>query len=348
MAKSRHGSGLLRRRPLKRAALHGLWLSVLVAGCDLDERTLTFSVGEPITPSASGSDGSSPDTSSPGGEGGSSSDGGVAAGAASGTGDASGGKSTGGASSGGASTGGTNTGGLHGEPNGGSNAGGSANAGTATGGFESGGMPNGGTPNGGVANGGTGVAGSAGSGGAPFISPCGDLNQNRVDDCEETLVNNSRFDTDASTWEAETLLQQRWAPVNASGGSASGALSVANVNVIPNLGGSTTVGSRQCMRAWTGQHFAVGARVFIKGGQGAGKAGVNLLIFSTDGCTGDGFITGKTIDTVADVDAWRVIEGEVAMPAASRSMYVRLVAEKPFAQASLEVLFDDVLVSEKK
>ena len=80
---------------------------------------------------------------------------------------------------------------------------------------------------------------------------------------------------------------------------------------------------------------------------GSGAAGVNLLMYSGDNCTDD-FVAAKTIDTVGDVGVWHVIEGEVTMPAATRSMYVRLVAEKPFTQASFEALFDDVLVSEKK
>ena len=230
---------------------------------------------------------------------------------------------------------------------GGANAG-SANAGSANAGSANAGSANAGSANAGSSNGGAAVAGTGGSGGAPFISPCGDLNQNRVDDCAEALTKNSRFDTDMTSWEPEALLQQHWDPTNATGGASSGALRIANVNAVPNGLGNTAAGSRQCLVAWTGQHFDVGARVFIKGGQGLGRAAIDLLFFAGDGCTGT-VIEGQTVDDeVATVDSWQVIEGEVAIPAAARSMYVRLVAVKPLAQTSLDVLFDDVLVSERK
>jgi hypothetical protein len=318
------------RPSLARGATPALWLAVIIAGCGVDERPLSFTIGEHTSPDGSGSSGGNPDVTSSGQGGGASTDSGAGAGS----------EPVGG-------RGGMNGGG---KPAVGGRAGSSANGGANGGQHMNGGSANGGVASGGASIGGASVAGMggmAGSGGAPLIFPCGDLNQNYVDDCAETLVKNSRFDTDTKGWEAEPLLQQHWDPTNATGGTSSGSLFVANMTVIPSLTGYTTVGSRQCISALTAQRYDVGARVFIKGGQGSGDAGINLLIFADDGCTGT-YIGGQTVRTVADVDAWRVLEGEVAMPPAARSMYVRLVASKPLAQASLQVLFDDVLVSEKK
>jgi len=323
-------------RSRRRFAIAALLVSSALTGCNADERTLSFKVGEQTSDGTAGTSNEVPTAMSEAGEGGATSgmaSGGTAhggSGASGGSSSASGGNASGGQASAGESAR-AGAGGI--EPMSGGSASGGANAGSA---------------NAGSSNGGAAMAGTGGSAGAPFISPCGDLNHNRVDDCAEALTKNSRFDTDITGWEPESLLQQNWDPTNATGGASSGALRVANVNAVPSGLGNTAAGSRQCVVAWTGQHFDVGARVFIKGGQGLGRAAIDLLIFAGDGCTGT-VIEGQTVDDeVATVDSWQVIEGEVAIPAAARSMYVRLVAVKPLAQTSLDVLFDDVLVSERK
>lgn len=241
----------------------------------------------------------------------------------------------------------------------GSNNGGTSNAGSSSGSSAMGGSSNGGSNNGGSANGGSstagsndggtgnGAAGMGGSGGAPFVSPCGDLNGNRVDDCEETLVKNSRFNSEAANWDPENNLEQHWDPTNATGGSGSGALLVSNNNVIAGLGLNTARASRQCLYAWGGQQFDVAARVLVKSGQGKGEAAVNVVFYAGDNCTGD-VVDGATVGAVSQVDTWQAVAGRIAVPAASRSMYVRLLATKPYSQASLQALFDDVLVSEHK
>ena len=209
---------------------------------------------------------------------------------------------------------------------------------------------NGGSPTSGGAGatsseGGTSAAG--GDGGSAPDYRCGDSNRDRIDDCEQSELDNAGFDSAATGWEPEPLLRQAWSPTDARGAPGSGSLSVSNVNVIPGLGGSIALGSRQCVAAWMGQTFTVAARTLIKSGQGSGQASLNLAIYAGDDCGGD-FIEGKTIGQVYELDRWRTIAGEVTLPAAARSMYVRLLAIKPLSQDSFEVLFDDVVVSEKK
>ncbi|HYQ14415.1 MAG TPA: hypothetical protein VEQ58_01615 [Polyangiaceae bacterium] len=297
---------------LARSTKPALWLLSLaasIASCGLDERPLSFKIGAHA--STSGSSGGDPTGVSDGGA-------------------ASANPASGGAFDDAAVLAGQNAGGAA------TQAGGGAGSDGGTGSVA-------GDDNGGSLNAGPG--GADGGGGEPSGFACGDLNHNGVDDCTETLVANSRFDADAAHWDAEASLLQKWTKPNVT--DSSGALSVTNIITAAGLGGNIAVGSRQCVVAWTGQSFDVGAKIFIKGGQGSGEAGVNLLFFANDDCDGT-FIEGKTVGNVSDVDAWRTVEDVVAVPAASRSMFVRLMVVKPLAQTSFEVLFDDVLVSEKK
>jgi hypothetical protein len=187
-------------------------------------------------------------------------------------------------------------------------------------------------------------AGAAGSGGAPL--GCGDIDQDMVDDCTETLVQNSRFDSDDSYWLVEPLATEIWDPRNARAGTGSGSLLISNLAPVDPAPGAFMVGGHQCVQVNANASYALAVRVLIPGGQGAGEAGVNVQIFGADNCAGS-FLEAETVATTADVDAWQVVQGELTVSSAARSMWVRLVASKPFSQASLDALFDDVLVREK-
>jgi hypothetical protein len=201
-----------------------------------------------------------------------------------------------------------------------------------------------GSPNGGLDSRGGSTAGDAGSGGSPTAAgPCGDIDQNGVDDCSETLVANARFDSDLSHWDAEQLETQSWDARNAGPEPNSGALLVSNTAPVATGLGSYMAGAHQCVQVTADVGYEVAARVLIPGGQGGGVAGVNLQFFDTDGCQGD-FLGAETVGTTADVDAWRVVLAEVKAPSAARSMWLRLVASKPFPEPQLDALFDDVLV----
>jgi hypothetical protein len=297
------------------------WLLVALAACGVDERPLSFTLGA-RNGGGNGNGTSGSESGAWGGDDAASAGGETAPGHAGGEGPA-GSRATAGSPSQTAGSGGASN-----EGGGDNDAGGSAGS--------SGSGPD------------LGGTSGNGGGGTPFESPCGDLNDNRVDDCEETLVKNSRFDSAASDWSAERAIDQRWEAANASGGDKSGALLVSNKNLMDGGGDINTVlGSRQCLRAWMDERFDLGVRAFIKGGQGKGSAELNVLIYAEDNCAGQ-LIEGRTIATTTAVDGWRTLEGELKLPAAARSMHVRLVAAKPLSQASLDVLFDDVLVSEKK
>ena len=237
-----------------------------------------------------------------------------------------------------AGTAGSNpTGGAGG--NAGSAAAGASGSGAGTGGAASGGTANGGAPNGGAPNGGAPNGGTAGA----FNGPCGDLDGNAVDDCSETLVQNSRFDLDLSHWTAEPQITSAWDAQNASPTTGSGSARLLNVAPVASAIGLTMAGAEQCILVTGAASYEVAARVMIPSGQGQGEAGFNLWVFGADDCKSN-FLVAVTPVTTQATGAWTIINGDAKLPAGAKSMTVRLVALKPFAQAQLQASFDDVLV----
>jgi hypothetical protein len=224
-------------------------------------------------------------------------------------------------------------------------------SGAATGGAGAGGSAVGGVSGAAGTNGGNGGVGaasgngtiSAGSGGGVEAGGCPDIDQNGVDDCSETLIQNSRFDVDDDDWLAEPLALPSWDARNALPGTSSGSLLIWNQAPVDPAAGSYMVGAHQCLPIDGNAGYEVAVRALIPGAQGAGFAGINLQIFGADACAGS-FLEAQTVDATDQVDTWIVVKGAVQTPSAARSMWVRLVVSKPFAQETFGALFDDVLV----
>lgn len=204
------------------------------------------------------------------------------------------------------------------------------------------GAGSGGSPAAGAAN-----AGSAGQAGGSIAFPCGDLNQDLVDDCQQTLVLNSRFDSAASDWDLEPSTTRAWDASNASGKAGSGSLQVSNVQPVEQAAGATLAGSRQCIPVTPMTNYDFAANVMIASGQAAGQAGLNAWLFDDDACVGN-LVTGSMPIAGGEAGKWTAIKGKLWIPGGVHSMYVRLVAIKPFTQASLNVFIDDVLVAKRK
>lgn len=190
---------------------------------------------------------------------------------------------------------------------------------------------------------GSGGAGSAGVGGIDPNLPCGDLNLNHVDDCTETLVKNAGFDQNGAGWESEGSLKQSWQGEDARGAATSGSLVLTNTNVLAAGTGMTGLAAHQCVVAWTGDELSVSARVRIVAGQGAGKAGVNLTFFGGDDCGGS-LVNGDDTALASASGNWLQVSGRLVAPPGARSARVRLIVEKPFADAAFEARFDDIVV----
>jgi hypothetical protein len=216
-------------------------------------------------------------------------------------------------------------------------------------------MPSGGT---GGNSGGRGGAGSGGTGpdpggegGAAGIGPdlgaggCGDMDQNDVQDCDETLVDNWRFDSDVVGWRAETTVTQQWDARNARNNQQSGAVAVTN-STVAQAAGVIEGGSEQCRPALGNVKYRVAARTLIPGGQGEGSARLSVWFYGADDCA-DYLLESAGPPAATGTDAWLLLQGLHKAPPATRSMRVRLVVAKPFSQMSFNALFDDILVREQ-
>ena len=182
---------------------------------------------------------------------------------------------------------------------------------------------------------------AAGSAGAPFSGPCGDIDHDEVDDCSETLVQNSGFDSNVEHWKFG-----EWNPNNAQTKAPSGSLLVVNDSPVLAEDGLRMTAAEQCVQVTGDLEYTVLVRVKIPAGQGGGYGGINLWIFANDECKGT-FVTGLTPSATQAIDTWTVVGTQFKMPTAARSMVVRLAASRPFAQPKLQVLFDDILVKQK-
>lgn len=305
------------------ALLGAAWALMFAVSCGVDGRSMSFSIGTSSGATAATSAG---DTGNPSG------------GALTQTGGTAGGGSGATESMAGQAPGGEGSGG---EPEGGGSFGGSSSG--SAGMTSSSGSGGGGTGGTGGSAGSAGTASGGEGGEPPFMSPCGDLNRNLVDDCDETLVQNSRFDADAQGWSAEPQLVQSWVTQDAMGKPGSGAVSLNNTFVNLLYGITISAGSYQCLNAWGKTTIDVAARAFIKSGQGTGGAVIELVGFAEQDCAGE-MVGGSTVASAYKVDVWEVLRGKAKVPTAARSVRVRLTSEKPFSQPSFEVLFDDILV----
>ncbi|MEI9953441.1 MAG: hypothetical protein WDO74_31795 [Pseudomonadota bacterium] len=161
-----------------------------------------------------------------------------------------------------------------------------------------------GTVNGGGVPGASGGAGNsaggggADAGGAPFDSPCGDIDHNAVDDCAETVLLNSRFDTDTTHWVPGANLIQAWDGRDARAKSGSGSILVTNRTPIAAIDAWVLAGTDQCIPVTERLKYELAARVLIPDGQGLGGAGLNLYAYTGDACSGiflSGLATGLTV-----------------------------------------------------
>jgi hypothetical protein len=192
--------------------------------------------------------------------------------------------------------------------------------------------------------GGNSVSSTGGSAGAVFVGPCGDLNNDSIDDCSQTLVQNSRFDATASGWDAEPSLTAIWSANDASGKANSGSLLLTNSAPIVQATGSIMIGAHQCIAAIPDTNYDIAAHVLLAAGQTAGAGGINVWLFDDGACQGN-VVAADTPISGGRAGQWIALSGTLWVPGGVYSMSVRLVAIKPFALAALNVSLDDVLVA---
>src|SRR5688500_2863290 len=126
---------------------------------------------------------------------------------------------------------------------------------TYTGGHTGGRSPAGGRASGGLSSGGSPAqsgssnppsAGGGSTGGSPAPRACPDLDENGIEDCDETLVENADFSLGIANWRAEPNIVIEPGQEEASENSLPGSLGVSSVRAL-ETDALVTAGASQCV-----------------------------------------------------------------------------------------------------
>ncbi len=162
-------------------------------------------------------------------------------------------------------------------------------------------------------------------------------------DCGDTLVANADFNRDASDWPAaDAVGKLTWSTSDSQHAKTSGSLSVKNTYKA-DLDGPSVAAAGQCVTVTPGATYDFSAEVFIAKGQVYGTAQLAVWFYKEAKCAG---LTEVAISVAgSDVtDRWVPVSGSLTTQDSTSSMMVRLVSQKPFREAPLEVLFDAIRV----
>jgi hypothetical protein len=170
---------------------------------------------------------------------------------------------------------------------------------------------------------------------------CPDLDDNGVLDCRESLVKNGDFATGLAGWAAEPNATAAFDGTDDGDGvRTSGALAVTNTAMGESVN-AFMVGARQCVNAGGGTYQLFGQVKLQEAG--AATAGINVQFFNAADC--GGAVSGVYSSSLYDsAPQWRTIAAQMPVPPSVRSMAVRLVVVKPYRQAPVKALFDNVLL----
>jgi hypothetical protein len=127
----------------------------------------------------------------------------------------------------------------------------------------------------------------------------------------------------------------------------SGSLVVKNVDTDSSHAptGWITASASQCLAVSPGSVYAVSVQVSLPEGQSGGAAGFQLDYYASPDCSGATATIPFLSPQVTAAGVWQAVSGATTqVPVGVSSIAVRLVAEKPVGQASLEARFDNVLV----
>lgn len=233
-------------------------------------------------------------------------------------------------------------GGSGGAGSGGHRAGSSGSAGVGGGGSSGAAPPQ---STGGSSGGGNGVGGHGGTAagsGPELVEGCVDLDENRVGDCKETLLQNADFKSNVEDWLVGASPQITWSELNPALDVPSGSAAVSFVSEASDEDGVIGAAAAQCLEVEGGTTLELAGNVFIEPDQGEGLATISAWSFETDDCSGarlDAFDLAHS-----QTGFWLTLRGEPTLPSATHSLLVRLGVTKSVRAATFQVLFDNVLV----
>lgn len=171
---------------------------------------------------------------------------------------------------------------------------------------------------------------------------CPDLDHNAVADCEETLVLNPGFKSDAHGWTEETDVLVDWDGADGMDSGVSGSISVNNTALIEGRDVPAVRGVQQCIPASGGATYVFLTQLHVDAGESQGWGGLNVWFYDEAGCTGEH--TSTLTPLLGTTVGWSYTQVTAEAPSDARSMLVRLVVSKYFSAPPFAVEFDNVLV----
>lgn len=175
----------------------------------------------------------------------------------------------------------------------------------------------------------------------PPKGECPDLDGNGVLDCRESALMNPDFKTATTGWKAEANASATFSSEDGDGTSGSGAVAVTNA-ASGDVAGAAMAGVRQCVSTQGGVAYVLHGQMRLEDAQGA-TAGISVQLFTSADCVGT--VSAAHSTSLHDSQpGWRPLQSVMMVPQGIRSMAVRLIVVKPFRQAAVTALFDNVLL----
>jgi hypothetical protein len=186
-------------------------------------------------------------------------------------------------------------------------------------------------------------AGQGGSGGM-VVGRCPDLDADGVLDCDESVIQNATFDLNPDGWVPESNLDLTWSDVDATGQKDSGSLGAAN-QFEADLEGTLMVGAHQCLANVGGAVYHYYLQASVPSDAGGTQAGFQVIYYDNVQCTGT--MLDVAASNVVDGPGWELASLTYLTPFGAKSASVRIVVLKPYRQAPVTTLFDNVLVRQR-
>ena len=156
------------------------------------------------------------------------------------------------------------------------------------------------------------------------------------------MVENADFSFGIALWKPERDIIIRVEEQSVAEAETPPALSVQSVRALES-DALVTAGASQCVVISGGSDYALYAQILIPEGQASGSGGLSALFFDSEDCSGQAS-GGLMSQLVTEPGQWQVVGVTGEVPGSARSASIRLLTVKPFRQAAVEVLFDDILV----
>lgn len=183
----------------------------------------------------------------------------------------------------------------------------------------------------------------------PTAAGCPDLDEDRVADCAQNLLENPGFASDTSAWAEDSGAAWSWDARDALGQNNSGSGLLAAATAALDVTGSAPFSAAQCARVRGTQVVSVFANARIDRDQDdRGLATVYVSFFDSSDCSGASTIRFNTPQPLSPSPGqWFTLKAGLLTSESTKSALVQLTVDKPLAVAAFEARFDNVLLKQQ-